>query len=221
MTTNNEQDEIEINPEGVPSGTVIWLHGLGADGNDFVPVAQQLASHGLRFVFPNAPFLPVTVNQGYQMRAWYDIVSLDVDAHADQQGMQATAHRIHERLRKEIAQGVSPTNIILAGFSQGAVIALLAGLTFPDTLGGLLALSGYLPDPENTLLQTTENSRRTPVFLGHGVTDATVPCALGERVWQALKAAGHPVSWHVYPMGHSVCMEEIQDISVWLRQVLA
>jgi len=218
MLKIDDSDIIVINPPAAVSGSIIWLHGLGADGNDFVPVARQLANLNLRFVFPNAPMRPVTVNGGFVMRAWYDIISAQVDSHADEKGCTESVSAIRDLVAREIAGGIPANKIILAGFSQGAVISLLTGLTHPEKLGGIIALSGYLPDPEKTLREAPAANRTTPIFLGHGTDDDLVPVSLGIRVSEALQKAKHPVSWHAYPIGHSVCMEEILDISAWLTK---
>lgn len=215
-------DSVEINPKQEPKGTVIWLHGLGADGHDFVPIIQQLnlASHlPLRFIFPHAPMRPVTLNNGYVMRAWYDINSLTGDHRVDQEGIKESIKWIEELIKAENARGIPTDKIILAGFSQGAVIALTTGLGYPDTLGGILALSGYLPQAENVLSNASAANQSIPIFLAHGTDDDVVPYLMGQQIYNLLHERHYSVSWHKYMMSHSVCKEEIDDISQWLTQI--
>jgi phospholipase/carboxylesterase len=208
---------IEINPKCTTKAAVILLHGLGADGHDFVPIVDELnlsESLGLRFVFPHAPFRPVTINQGYTMRAWYDIRAINIDREIDEIGINESIQATHELIEKEIERGIPANKIILAGFSQGAVIALLTNLSFAKTLGGVIAMSCYLPSiPSNSNV-------KTPIFLAHGTEDSVVPYMLGLSACDQLKRAGCGVDWHSYPMGHSVCKEEIEDIKKWLEGVL-
>lgn len=212
---------IEINPTLPPIGSVILLHGLGADGHDFESIVQELRlpeSMPLRFIFPHAPLIPVTINNGYVMRAWYNIVSLSMDTHADQSGIDQSVQSLGKLIEREEQRGIKSEKIILAGFSQGAVIALATGLTFPKKLGGIIALSGYLPQPEKVLQQASPANQNIPIFLAHGKQDALVPYFLGERLYQFLKANDYPVNWHSYDMAHSVCLEEIRDIAEWFKQ---
>ena len=214
-------DCVEINPSKKPISTVIWLHGLGADGHDFVPVVSELRipdTLPVRFVFPHAPMIPVTINGGYVMRAWYDIVSMSIDYHADQTGIEHSVKKLHDIISREEQLGIKTEKIILAGFSQGAVIALTTALTFPKKLGGVLALSGYLPQPEKVIQEANVSNQMTPIFQAHGKQDALVPYLLGERLYHILKEHHYPVSWHSYEMAHSVCVEEIHDISQWLTK---
>jgi phospholipase/carboxylesterase len=214
---------VEINPPQQAIGSVIWLHGLGANGDDFVPLIPELklpSSLPLRFIFPHAPERPVTINGGYVMRAWYDIVSMHIDQHADKSGIDNAVQQVHGLIANENRRGIPMEKIILAGFSQGAVIALSTGLTFPERLGGILALSGYLPYPEKVAADVPIEGRSIPIFLGHGSEDSVVPQMLGNAVHHALnKHHFSAVSWHSYKMAHSVCLEEIEDISHWLQQV--
>ncbi|MDX1902180.1 MAG: alpha/beta hydrolase-fold protein [Gammaproteobacteria bacterium] len=216
-----ENDKIEINPSGPSRGSVIWLHGLGASGDDFVPVARELNTLGfnLRFIFPHAPMQPVTINGGYVMRAWYDIVSLSIDSHADTSGMEKTEQTIHALIQAEEKNGTPTEKIILAGFSQGAVMALLTGLRYPKKLAGILALSGYLPHPNETIANAPKKNHATPIFIGHGTADTIVPCILGKTVFDALQHAQYSVEWHDYLMPHSVCMEEVADIAQWMGKI--
>lgn len=219
---HQEQDvpHIEIHPRSPAKHTIIWLHGLGADGNDFAPIVPELhlpAALGVRFIFPHAPIRPVTINNGYEMRAWYDIASLAIAGQVDHAGIAESNAFVHDLIEKEVARGISTENIMLAGFSQGAVIALTTGLTYPERLGGIMALSGYLP-PE-ALQKAHVANQSTPLFLAHGQDDPVVPFMLGEAALTALKAAGYAVEWHAYPMPHSVCPAEINDISLWIQRV--
>lgn len=213
-------DAIEINPSTSPVGTIIWLHGLGADGNDFAPIVPELQLPNtlpLRFIFPHAPKQPVTINQGYVMRAWYDIISLASDDHADHQGIQTSVELIHQLIQYEEKRGIPSENIILAGFSQGAVIALTTGLTYPNKLRGIMALSGYLPQANAIFAKKSQANQTTPIFLAHGTEDAIVPYFLGESLHQSLEQQGYTVSWHNYPMPHSVSLQEINDIAAWIK----
>lgn len=223
MTTSSRTPltTIEINPDTKNIGTVIWLHGLGADGNDFVPVIPELGltkTMSLRFVFPNAPMRAVTINNGYIMRAWYDIVSMNINSHADQAGIEQSVQQLQQLIENEINLGTPSEKIILAGFSQGALIALTTGLSYAKRLGGIMALSGYLPNPDDALQNASAANKNIPIFLGHGTDDTIVPFFLGEQLHRAMQKNGAQVSWHSYQMGHSVCMEEIKDIAEWLTR---
>ncbi|HSW70026.1 MAG TPA: alpha/beta hydrolase-fold protein [Gammaproteobacteria bacterium] len=218
----NLLSSIEINPDKPPIGSVILLHGLGADGSDFVPIISELnlAEHlPLRFVFPHAPSMPVTINNGYVMRAWYDILSFTIEEHADLLGIEASTKKLHDLIQHEESLGVPAEKIILAGFSQGAVIALTTGLTYPKRLGGLLALSGYLLQKESIMEHAAPANQSTPIFLAHGTEDSVVPFKLGESIYHLLKNNNYSVAWHPYRMPHTVCMEEITDIANWLTQI--
>ena len=213
--------EIETRPQ--PTHSVIWLHGLGADGNDFVPIVQELALPpvGIRFVFPHAPMRPVTINGGFVMRAWYDIASQDMVRKEDEQGLRQSQKMIEELIAREESRGVPMNRLVIAGFSQGGVIALQTGLRQARRLAGAMALSAYLP-----LIDKVENERNSanndmPVFLGHGVQDNMVPLALGTVTRDRLIKLGYDVDWHQYQMAHSVCAEELADIGAWLARVLA
>lgn len=218
-------DCIEIDPPQKAAGSVIWLHGLGADGNDFVPIVQELnlpSELPLRFIFPHAPMRPVTMNNGYVMRAWFDIYSLDFNQRkeVDEAGVADTIEQINKLIEKESQRGVSSDKIILAGFSQGAAIALAMGLHYPKPLGGILALSGFLPHIETMLANEASAANfTTPIFMGHGSEDAIVPFARGHEVFVALEKNKYRVNWHSYSMGHSVCGDEIGDIAEWMREV--
>lgn len=218
----NVLPSIEITPTQEPIGSIIWLHGLGADGNDFAPIVPELnlqQTYPMRFIFPHAPERPVTINNGYVMRAWYDIISLSIDHRADQEGIKESVLQVQALIEQEEKKGISTENIILAGFSQGAVIALHTGLTLPKKLRGILALSGYLPQASTVLSHATPANKQVPIFIGHGTQDMVVPYFLGEALHKQLKQEGYPVTWKDYPMSHSVCAEEIRDIANWIENV--
>jgi phospholipase/carboxylesterase len=217
------EDAVEIETGRSPTGSVLWLHGLGADGHDFEPIVPELMRPGeraLRFVFPHAPVRPVTINNGYAMRAWYDIAGLDRRSLEDDAGIRASQARISELIRRENARGIVSARIVLAGFSQGGAMALFAGTRYPERLAGIMGLSCY-----QVLAAQFETERRpanqsTPVFLAHGLQDPVVPVMLGEAACRQLQGAGYPVEWHAYSMPHSVCPQEVVDIAAWLRRVL-
>ncbi len=214
---------IELNPDAAPRATIIVLHGLGADGTDFLPVADQvdLASVGpLRWVFPRAPVRPVTINGGYAMRAWYDIRAADLGQREDEAGLRESFAAVQTLIAREVERGVPSRRIVLAGFSQGCAITLGAGLRCPQRLAGLVGMSGYLPLAATTAAERSDANRDTPVFLGHGVRDGVVPLARGTAARDAIAAFGNPVEWHDYPMEHSVCAEEIGHLQAWLRERL-
>lgn len=203
-----------------PGWSVIWLHGLGADGHDFEPIVPELVRPGwpgIRFVFPHAPVRPVTINGGMPMRAWYDIRALDIAARADAAGVRASMAQVQALIEAERARGVPASRTVLAGFSQGGAIALALGLRQREPLAGLLALSTYLPLPAaEDAAEATPAGRAIPVFMGHGRFDPVVPSPLGEAARDALRGLGVTVDWHTYAMPHSVCAEEIRDLGDWL-----
>jgi phospholipase/carboxylesterase len=208
---------IENNPGGTAQYTVIWLHGLGADGNDFVPVIPELhlpADKGIRFVFPNAPMLPVSVNNGYVMPAWYDIFAMDLMAKIDVEGILRSADYLQTLIDVEIRSGIKPENIVLAGFSQGGVIALVCALRSSAPLAGVMALSCYLPEAV-----PVEGKIPRQIFQAHGRMDDVVPYSAGLDACNNLKQQGHTLLWHEYDMAHSVCAAEIADIRDWLLSV--
>lgn len=217
-------DCIEIDPPGVASASVIWLHGLGADGTDFVPIVPQLglpADHGVRFVFPNAPLQPVTINGGMAMRAWYDIVGADINAREDADGINASCTEVEALIARENARGIGAERIVLAGFSQGGAIALHTGLRHATRLAGIMALSTYLPLRATLGEQASTANQAVPIFMAHGEADPVLPLQLGAASRDALTAAGYKVAWHGYNMQHQVCVEEIRAIGAWLRKTLA
>ncbi len=212
---------IELQTAPQPGYTVIWLHGLGADGHDFAPIVPALGlgnTPAVRFVFPHAPSMPITWNNGYVMPAWYDIVSLEEGRrHADEAGIRQSREAIRKLIARENARGVPSGHIVLAGFSQGGAMAYVAGLTHPEPLAGIVALSTYVPAPELLNTERSEANRRTPVFAAHGTDDPVVPLQLGIAARDALTELDYPVEWHTYRMPHSVCEQEIADIGAWLR----
>jgi phospholipase/carboxylesterase len=212
--------EIETRPK--PSHSVIWLHGLGADGNDFVPIVQQLSLPplGIRFVFPHAPMRPVTINGGFVMRAWYDIAQQDMVKKEDEHGVRQSQKMIEELIAKEQARGVPLRRIVIAGFSQGGVISLQTGLRQPERLAGVMSLSAYLPLSSTIAKERNTANNDVPIFLGHGTADNIVPLPLGIASRDRLLKLGYDVDWHQYPMPHSVCAEELEDVSAWLTRVL-
>ena len=212
-----------IEPPEAATASVIWLHGLGADGHDFEPIVAELGeavTRSVRYVFPHAPRIPVTINGGMVMRAWYDIADTDLANRADESGVRASAGIVEALIADELARGLDSTRILLAGFSQGGAIALHTGLRYGKTLAGILALSTYLPLQDQAAAELGEANRDIPIFLAHGSQDPVIPLALSERSRQFLAARGYRVQCHTYPMPHSVCPEEIRDIAVWLEQVL-
>ncbi len=207
-----------------PRASVIVLHGLGADGNDFVPVAQELdlsSAGAVRFVFPHAPVIPVTINGGHAMRAWYDILGADLVQREDEAGLRRSLAQVEALIGREKARGVPASRIVLAGFSQGCAMALLTGLRHGERLGGIVGMSGYLPLAASTAAERHSANGATPIFLAHGRMDTVVPLQRALASRDALQALGYPVEWHEYPMAHSVCMEEIADLGRWLAGVLA
>ncbi|MEH6437612.1 alpha/beta hydrolase [Massilia sp. DD77] len=222
MTQLLENIEIETAPN--PEVAIIWLHGLGADGNDFVPIVRELDLAGLpgiRFVFPHARTMPVTINGGYVMRAWYDIVVTDLTRREDETGLRASQREVEALIAREKARGIPASRIILAGFSQGCAMTLQTGLRHPEKLAGMLCLSGYLPLASVAGAERNEASLQTPVFMAHGRQDPVVPFQRAEQSRDALQALGYQVEWHEYQMQHSLCMEEVQDISGWIRKVIS
>lgn len=216
-----ETIETETGPQ--PGATVIILHGLGADGNDFVPIAQELelAEVGpVRFVFPHAPVIPVTINNGYRMRAWYDILGMDLGSREDEAGLRKSMAAVEALLESEKKRGMPASRIVLAGFSQGSAMALMSGVRHKERLAGIVGMSGYLPLARTTAGERSDANTLTPIFMGHGQQDNVVDIARGEASRDALLALGYEVEWHDYPMAHSVCMEEISDLGRWLVKVL-
>lgn len=219
MTTTELLPAIEIDTAPNPRHSVIWMHGLGADGNDFVPIIGELklSEVAVRFVFPHAPTRPVTINGGYVMRAWYDIGYEDLSLKEDENGVRTSQNAIDALIEREIARAVPHDQIALAGFSQGGAIALQAGLRYPQTLAGIVALSTYLPLPDKVEAERHAANRNTPIFMAHGTEDPIVPLKLAQASCSRLIKLGYPVQWHEYEMPHSVCPEEIEQIGAFLR----
>ncbi len=216
-------DSIEIESAPNPSVAVIWMHGLGADGNDFVPIVKELdlrGCPGIRFVFPHAATIPVTVNGGYVMRAWYDILGTDIAKREDEAGLRLSQARIEQLIRRENARGIAADHIILAGFSQGCAMALQVGLRYPEPMAGLLCLSGYVPLREELATERSPANQATPVFQAHGVADPVIPLQRAVQSRDLLTDLGYQIEWHEYMMQHSVCAEEIEDVGNWLRKTL-
>ncbi len=212
--------ELQTGPDAAPAWTVLWLHGLGADGHDFAPIVPELVRPGwptLRFVFPHAPVRAVTINGGTRMRAWYDIAHLDLANRADETGVAESLVQIDALIAREAARGIPPERIILAGFSQGGAITLAAGIRRQAPLGGLVALSTYLPAPTKASSALQPGAERQPLFMAHGQFDPVVPFAAGEQTAALLRVLGFTPEWHRYPMAHQVCAEEIRDLGDWLQ----
>ena len=215
--------ELNTSVEKAADTAVIWLHGLGADGNDFVPIVPELGlapNLAIRFIFPHAPMQAVTINNGYVMRAWYDIFSLDRSAPQDKAGIERNAALVLQLVEEQHAQGIPYERIFLAGFSQGCAMALHIALRLPHKLAGIIGLSGYLPLHEDFATERSEANIETPIFLAHGSMDPVVPFAFGQHSYEFLKAQGFKVSWHSYPMQHQVCMEEIVTIGGYIQDRL-
>ena len=214
--------EVETGPQ--PTHAVIWLHGLGADGHDFEPLVEQLDPDRLpptRFVFPHAPMRPVTINAGYVMRAWYDIVTTDFARRCeDAQGVRESAAQLEALIARENGRGIADAHIVLAGFSQGGAIALHAALRHPQRLAGVLALSSYLPLADTLAAEADPANRDTPIFMAHGYGDTVIPYDFAERSGSFLRAEGYAVDWRPYETEHAVCLEELRDLEAWLAQVL-
>ncbi len=217
-------ETIERSTGDAPGWSVIWLHGLGADGNDFVPIVPELLRPEwptIRFVFPHAPVRAVTINGGARMRAWYDIRDMDLSNRADAEGVDQSIAQVGALIAREGERGVPPARVFLAGFSQGGAIALAAGIRRREPLAGLIALSTYLPLGAATLQPLTAQARTQPIFMAHGLHDPVVPYTGGKRSRDALRDAGFDVDWHAWPMAHQVCAEEIGALSAWMSRRFA
>lgn len=225
MTTLLPHIELESAPHSSSPATaaVIWMHGLGADGSDFAGIVPELDLSGcpaIRFVFPHAPRMPVTINGGYVMPAWYDITGSDLISRQDAAGIHTSAQAISALVANEVARGIAPERIVLAGFSQGCAMALHTGLRLPQRIAGVIALSGYLPLADTFAAERSAANAHTPIFMAHGTMDPVVIPARGEASRDLLAALGYNVHWHTYPMQHSVHPQELADISAFLKQVL-
>ena len=216
---------IELETAPAPRYAVIWLHGLGADGSDFVPIVPELGlaeAPPVRFVFPHAPAIPVTCNGGWVMPAWYDIVSLEPhNRRIDEAGIVAARAAIRRLIEREVGRGIPAARIFLAGFSQGGAVAYTTALTYPEPLAGIVALSTYLPCPALVEREATAANRAIPILAAHGSHDDVVSPALGRAARDFLAARGHAVAWHEYPMDHAVCLEEVARVGAWLREHMA
>ena len=205
-----------------PQYSIIWLHGLGANGEDFVPIVDELHLHkAVRYLFPHAPKRPVTINGGFVMPAWYDISGADFGSAQDAAGIHASQHEIEKLIAHEIQRGIAPEQIFLAGFSQGGVIALQTGLRFDGRLGGILALSTYLVLANTLKAEASQAALSTPIFMAHGRSDPVIPFATGKASAEELLRSGYTLEWHEYAMQHTVCMEEVKAIEVWLNSKMS
>jgi phospholipase/carboxylesterase len=217
-------EHIQIETNDNPEIAIIWMHGLGADGNDFVPMVRELDLTGLpgiRFIFPHAKTMPVTINNGYVMRSWYDITGLELTRREDENGLRASQLDVEAFIAREKARGIPASRIILAGFSQGCAMTLQTGLRHPEQLAGLLCLSGYVPLSAKLATERTDASLATPIFMAHGRYDNVVPFNRAEASRDLLVSLGYQLEWHEYAMQHTLCLEEVQHISAWLKKVLA
>ena len=221
---HSELSTIEIQPKSTHKYSVIWLHGLGADGHDFESIAHELhlnAEPNIHFIFPNAPIQPVTVNGGMEMRAWYDILEMSLERKVDIAGIYQSAKLVGQLIQQEMDKGISSEHILLAGFSQGGVIALHVGLSFPHKLAGIIGLSTYLPTLEQLKTERSNMNCATPVFMGHGILDSIVAIESGKSVFQALSDMEYKIEWHDYLMEHSVSVEEIGHISTFINGIFS
>jgi len=219
-------ESIEIETAPNPAAAVIWMHGLGADGNDFAPIVPELALGSLpavRFIFPHAPMRPVTLNNGQVMRAWYDVSFGDLEGRsrqADEKGVRTSQAAIGKLIARENKRGIASRQIVVAGFSQGGAIALEAGLRYPERLAGIMALSTYLPLAAKLEAEASAQNKDVPIFFAHGSHDPVIPLPMAVASRDKLRELGYNVDWHEYPMQHSVCMAEVADTSAWLRSTL-
>jgi phospholipase/carboxylesterase len=215
-------DCVEIETGAAPTASVIWMHGLGADGNDFVPIVRELdlPKVPIRFVFPHAPMQPVTINGGYVMRAWYDVISADLARREDEKGVRASRLLVDALIARERERGTPASRIVLAGFSQGGAMSLFTGLRYPERLAGIMALSTYVPVLAGLASERHGANASVPIFMAHGSFDPVITLAHAAHSRDALRALQYDVEWHEYDMPHSVCPEEIDAIGVWLQRVL-
>lgn len=219
-TKHESEDSVVLEPAATADAAVIWLHGLGADGHDFVPIIDELRlpqSMAVRFIFPHARPRPVTINNGFVMRAWYDITSLGPDRKEDGDGIRESAGVVNGYIEQQNARGVATERIVIAGFSQGGAIALQASLRYPKRLGGVMALSTYLPLQDTVAAEAAVANKDVPILMCHGLRDGMVPATLGKASRDLLMSLGYTIEWQSYPMEHQVCMEEVRDISNWLQ----
>jgi phospholipase/carboxylesterase len=219
-STQESADTVVLTPGTAPTAAVIWLHGLGADGFDFVPIVEELrlpASLPVRFIFPHATPRPVTINNGFVMRAWYDITGFGPDRAEDDVGVRESEGVVKQYIEQQIAQGIPASKIVIAGFSQGGAIAFQTGLRYPQRLAGVMALSTYLPLRASVAAEASDANRDVPILMCHGARDPVVGLQMGEASRDVLQKLGYRIEWHTYPMEHSVCMEEVVEISKWLQ----
>ena len=215
---------VEVNPKSHIKATVIWLHGLGDSGNGFAPIVPELRlpdELGIRFVFPHAPMRPITINNGMTMRAWYDITSLDFNQRADSQGVNESSIFVKALIEQEMAKGVPANKIVLAGFSQGGVIALNLGTRLEHSLAGIMSMSSYMSEPEKLSSEAHDANKQTPIFVAHGTHDDVVPVFMGNAAFKVLESNGYQATWHEYAMQHNVCNQQLNDISIWLQEKLS
>jgi len=223
-TTHESEESVVLEPASTADAAVIWLHGLGADGYDFVPIVDELRlppTMAVRFIFPHARPRPVTINNGFVMRAWYDITSLGPDRKEDGEGIRESAAVVNDYIEQQNTRGVATERIVIAGFSQGGAIALQASLRYPKRLGGVMALSTYLPLNDTVAAEAAPANKDVPILMCHGLRDQMVPATLGKASRDLLMGLGYQVEWQSYPMEHQVCMEEVLDGSKWLQARLA
>lgn len=216
-------DFVDVKPAGKVNAAIIWLHGLGDSGFGFAPIAEQIKidpQHQVHFVFPHAPERPVTINNGFVMRAWYDIVSLDMDRRADEAGVIESASLVESLIQQQIDNGIPANRIILAGFSQGGVVAIHLALRFQQRLAGLLAMSTYICNPDSLKAQAADANKLIPIMQCHGTGDDVVPMFMGEAAKATLQENNYTVDWRTYPMQHNVCPQQIADITNWINSVL-
>lgn len=215
---------VEVNPTATPDACVIWLHGLGDSGHGFAPIVPELKlpdSFAVKFIFPHAPERPITINGGMRMRAWYDIKSMDFESRADLDGVKASAEQVEQLIQAQIDSGIPANRIVLAGFSQGGVIALHIAPRFKHQFAGVLALSTYMCEPTLLANEAQDTNKATPILMAHGEQDEVVPVFMGNAAYEVLKGNGFDVTWNTYTMQHNVCMQELTDISAWLQKVLS
>lgn len=223
-TTQESADAVVLNPGAPATSAVIWLHGLGADGFDFVPIVNELhlpATLSTRFIFPHATPRPVTINNGFVMRAWYDITGFGPERAEDDAGIRGSETVVRKYIEQQVAQGVPASKIVIAGFSQGGAIAFQTGLRYPQRLAGIMALSTYLPLRASVVNEASAVNRDIPILMCHGTHDGVVPPGLSEASRDVLVKLGYRIDWRSYPMAHQVCLEEVMDISKWLQDRLA
>ncbi|APE00493.1 carboxylesterase [Alteromonas mediterranea] len=214
---------VEINPSTAPDACVIWLHGLGDSGHGFAPIVPELKlpdSMAVKFLFPHAPERPITINGGMRMRAWYDIKSLDFESRADLEGVKESAEQVEQLIKAQIESGIKAERIVLAGFSQGGVIALHLAPRFSQKLAGVMALSTYMCEPALLSSEALDVNRETPIMMAHGEQDEVVPVFMGNAAFKTLYECGFKATWQTYTMQHNVCMQELNDISAWLQKLL-